>query len=72
MKKAMKRLENKRKRDSEFEEKNKLRKSEKISGLAQQLERTLKKGEGRIYVDEEYEKHRQEEEEEEKDDNINE
>ena len=71
MKKAMKRLENKRKRDSEFEEKKKLRKSEKISGLAQQLERTLKKGEGRIYVDEEYEKHRQEEEEEENDDNFN-
>ena len=72
MKKAMKRLENKRKRDSEFEEKNKMRKSEKISGLAQQLERTLKKGEGRIYVDEEYEKHRQEEEEEENDEHINE
>ena len=72
MKKAMKRLENKRKRDSEFEEKNKLRKSEKISGLAQQLERTLNKGEGRIYVDEEYERNRLQEEEEEKDDNINE
>ena len=72
MKKAMKRLENKRKRDSEMEDKNKLRKSEKISGLAQQLERTLNKGEGRIYVDEEYEKNRQQEEEEENDDKINE
>ena len=72
MKKAMKRLENKRKRDSEIEEKNKLRKSEKISGLAQQLERTLNKGEGRIYVDEEYEKNRLQEEEEENDDNLNE
>ena len=70
MKKAMKRLENKRKRDSENEEKNKLRKSEKISGLAQQLENTLNKGEGRIYVDEEYEKNRLQEEEEENDDNI--
>ena len=63
-KRAMKRIENKRKRDALNAEKTKFRKSEKIKGMAGDLEKTLSKGDGKLYVDEEYEKEREQEEEE--------
>ena len=71
LKRAMKRIQNKRKQDALNEEKNKFRKSEKITGMAGELEKTLSKGEGRLYVDEEYEKNREQEEEEYEDNNLN-
>ena len=61
LKRAMKRLEYKRKRD---EEKNRFRKSEKITGMAEDLEEALNKGDGRLYMDEDYEQNRDDEEEE--------
>ena len=60
LKRAMKRLEYKKKRD---EEKNKYRKSEKITGMAGDLEEALNKGDGRLYVGEDYEQNRDDEEE---------
>ena len=59
LKRAMKRLEYKKKRD---EEKNKFRKSEKITGIAGDLEEALNKGDGRLYVDEDYEQNRDDDE----------
>ena len=61
LKRAMKRLEYKKKRDAE---KNKFRKSEKITGMAGELEEALNKGDGRLYMDEDYEQNRDDEEEE--------
>jgi myosin heavy subunit len=61
LKRAMKRLEYKRKRD---EEKNRFRKSEKITGMAEDLEEVLNKGDDRHYMDEDYEQNRYDEEEE--------
>jgi len=69
LKRAMKRIENKRKRDALNADKTKFRKSEKIKGMAGDLEKTLSKGDGKLYVDEEYEKEREQEEEEENEDN---
>jgi hypothetical protein len=69
LKRAMKRLENKKKRDAQNAEKTKFRKSEKIKGMAGDLEKTLSKGDGKLYVDEEYEKEREQEEEENEDNN---
>ena len=45
-------------------ENNKLRKSEKIKGIAGELEDKLNSKEGKLFVDLEYEKNRMEEEEE--------
>lgn len=70
LKRAMKRIENKRKRDALNAEKTKFRKSEKIKGMAGDLEKTLSKGDGKLYVDEEYEKEREQEEEEYEDNNY--
>ena len=69
LKRAMKRIENKRKRDALNADKTKFRKSEKIKGMAGDLEKTLSKGDGKLYVDEEYEKEREQEEEENEEDN---
>ena len=69
LKRAMKRIENKRKRDALNADKTKFRKSEKIKGMAGDLEKTLSKGDGKLYVDEEYEKEREQEEEENEDNN---
>ena len=70
LKRAMKRIENKKKRDALNAEKTKFRKSEKIKGMAGDLEKTLSKGDGKLYVDEEYEKEREQEEEENEDNNY--
>ena len=69
LKRAMKRIENKKKRDALNADKTKFRKSEKIKGMAGDLEKTLNKGDGKLYVDEEYEKQREQEEEENEEDN---
>jgi hypothetical protein len=69
LKRAMKRIENKKKRDALNADKTKFRKSEKIKGMAGDLEKTLSKGDGKLYVDEEYEKEREQEEEENEEDN---
>ena len=58
----MRRINNKRKNDKIEQEKNKFRKSEKIEGMAGNLEEKLKNGEGKFYVDLEYEKNKSEEE----------
>jgi len=61
LKRAMKRLEYKKKRD---EEKNKFRKSEKITGMAGDLEEALNKRDGRLYMDEDYDQNKDYEDEE--------
>ena len=62
MNKALKRIKNKRKLD---EEKDKLKKSENIYKISNELETKLKNDEGKkLYVDLEYEKELEEEKEE--------
>jgi len=63
---AMRRINNKRKIDKMTEDKNKFRKSEKISDMAEKLQDKLKDDDRKLFVDLEYEKNRAEEEEEEK------
>ena len=58
----MKRINNKRRMDKIDEDKNKIRKSKKIKGMAGSLEDRLKNNEGKFYVDLEYEKNKEEEE----------
>ena len=63
--KIIQRINQGRKRASQLsEENNKLRKSEKIKGIAGELEDRLKNNEGKLFVDLEYEKNKMEEEEE--------
>jgi hypothetical protein len=60
---AMKRINNnKRRMDKIGEDKKKVRKSDKIKGMAGSLEDRLKNNEGKLYVDLEYEQNKDEQE----------
>ena len=59
---AMKRLNNRRRMDKNDEDKNKVRKSNKIQGMAGSLEDKIKNNEGKFYVDLEYEQNKDEQE----------
>ena len=65
MSRAMRRINNRRKLDKMNEDKNKFRKSKKITGMAEKLQDKLKNDDRKLFVDLEYEKNRAEEEEEE-------
>ena len=65
MSRAMRRINNRRKLDKMNEDKNKFRKSKKITGMAEKLQDKLKDDDRKLFVDLEYEKNRAEEEEQE-------